>query len=229
MKFSILLLAFIAIANNNIFSQDEEYEFPADFKRHTLKISPLKPLGGVLPAIELGYEKFLTKNTSAQITLGYLMENIYYKHNQKGFSIALEAKKYIGLDNRFYVSLETGFYHRHSDEGGSFESKTLLDSNNSPLVYGESFSAIYNQLNLIPKFGIRAPLGKKIILDAYFGIGIKWINITHKNRTYLNDQMIFPFYENVLIPNEVGYPTTIVNGNVFTVKIPFNIRIGYTF
>jgi hypothetical protein len=157
------------------------------------------------------------------------MENMHFKHNQRGFSIALEAKKYTGIDNRFYFSLETGYYHRHSDEGGLFISNTLVDSNNAPFQYSEAFSVEYNQLNLIPKLGIRSSLGNNFIIDAYFGIGIKWLNVKHTNRSYPDDKMVYPNYDYLLVPDEIGYPSTTVNENVFTVKIPFNVRIGYTF
>lgn len=229
MKIKILFISFLTLTLNNSFSQDENDFFSKGFKEHTLKISPFKPLSTVLPTIELSYEKQLTSYTSAQVTVGYLMENIYLKNNQKGFLISLEAKKYNEINNRFYFSLEAGYYHRHSDEGSLFESNTLVDSNNSPLKYSEAYSNVYNQVYLVPKIGKRTSLGKNFVFDIFFGVGIKWINVKHNNRNFPNDKMPYQKISHIFVPNEVGYYSTIKQGNVFTIKVPLNFRIGYTF
>lgn len=128
----------------------------AHTKRNCVKITPLRFLISH-PGIELSYERYLGKRFSAQVSWARLY-NITWEHpSGEGYQLSLEGK-YFDIEREPgtapYIAIESGYFDISIPDG-------VNSTGNKRIQY------------LIPKLGVQVNISSRLILDAYFGLGIK--------------------------------------------------------
>lgn len=195
-----------------------------------IKINPLKIIDLANPAIELAYERKTGRKFSTQIMASFLLPSSIMDtkqvppENNQGFRLAIEEKYYFQkfAPSGFYFSIELDFLTTEYNEVWNFGveniySDTLfLYTNNS-----DTFSIKKQTYSLNLKLGYQLII-KRISIDFYAGIGLRYKDVTHYDRTNPNDAMERPRH-----PNFYYYKN--IEGQYWTISIPLNVRIGYTF
>lgn len=178
--------------------------------KNNIKITPLRLLMSH-PGIELSYERYFSKKFSSQVSFAALF-NLYSSAEEKyvgsGYQVAIEEKYFLKESaNKAYFSIETGYFNiinaNYSEskilyKGGKYAGDSLISA------YRGNKTIFY----LAPKFGCQMSVTERFIVDAYFGIGVKY-----EDRHYANT--ISPYDK--------------WTENFWQVKVPFNIKIGWRF
>ena len=140
----------------------------------------------------------------------------------------------------FQASIEEKFYFEKSAPAGpylSFEFKYLKNQYKDIWNFGvkDIYSdSTYNFTNYPDTFGIKKQtysfnlkvgyqlIYKRLSLDCYGGFGLKYRDVEHFDKIHPEDEMERPRHPNIdYISNR--------KGKYWTVSIPLNIRIGWTF
>lgn len=192
-----------------------------------VKFTPLKILGTLNPGVEIAYERKLNNSFSTQVMASYLLPislwNIKYdfRPNIKGYRFAIEEKFYWQNSAPMgpYLSLEFNYLrNQYYDEAYFGVALPDLDSNNNYLdTYG--IKKRYSSINL--KIGYQYVV-KRLTVDIYCGLGIRYRDVVHFDRINPEDEMEIPGSFNI-------YYNSIVSGKYWEFCIPLNMRLGWTF
>lgn len=199
--------------------------------KNVIKITPVELIGLATPSFEIGYERFLSSKWSGQATVAYFFSNNYFYFSNGispqifGGKLGLEGKYYLKNHNGGYLGIEV--YYTYSKNGDYW------DFTDSPLEYGgysyygdnywytDTFTILRQTYNLNIKLGMQQTY-KRLSLDMYFGLGARYRDVKHFDKTN---------------PESVMQPTRHPNffyifnkeSSYWTINIPFNIKIGVHF
>lgn len=191
-----------------------------------LKITPLKVIDLSNPSIELGYERRTGDKLSTQLTASYLLPKVYWDTNHlniKGFQLAIEEKYYLQNSAPFgpYVGLEFSFLKNSFRDIAHFKIKDIAPPPNDYDFYSDSIGVKKQTYSFNLKLGYQFII-KKISLDIYAGLGIRYKDVRHTDRINPNDEMY-----------QAGHPNIndyyIMEGKYWTASVPLNLRIGWVF
>lgn len=194
------------------------------------KITPLKILGTVNPSIELSYERRTSCSFSTQLMASYLLPTsvmdigVEFKPEIKGFRVAVEQKYYFKKSAMFgpYVSIEFNYLNNQYKDFGYFGVQDIYsDTAYNNTNYPDTFGIKKQTYSLNLKLGYQI-IDKRLAIDFYGGIGLRYKDVKHFDRINPNDEMEMPRHPNV-------FYYTNLEGKYWTVSIPLNIRIGWTF
>jgi len=202
------------------------------YKRNVniLKISPLKPAGYINPSIELSYERITGSRFSTQIMASYLLPStlIYIgtdvKPNIKGYSVSLEERFYFEkpAPAGFYISSEFNYLRNQYKDVAYFGIEDIYsDTTYNYTNYLDTFGIKKQTFSINFKLGYQI-IHKRLSLDFYAGLGFRYKNVTHYDRINPEDKLEIPRHPNI-------FYITNKEGEYWTVSIPFNFRIGWTF
>lgn len=202
------------------------------FAKYTsiLKLTPLRTVSIINSGFEISYEKKLSNSFSTQIMASYLLPvslwdlGYEFKPEIKGFQIAFEEKYYLkkSAPLGLYMSFEFNYLQNEYSDIGRFAVAN---------IYSDT---LYNNTNYTDTIGIRKKtysfnlkLGYQYIInrfsiDIYAGLGARYKDVIHTDRLKPEDEMEIPGHPNV-------YYITNKDGQYWTISIPLNIRIGWTF
>ena len=195
-----------------------------------IKITPLKLADLSNPSITLTYERKTGRKFSTQLTTSYLLPAGISENNQtppannKGYRVAIEEKFYFQrfVPSGFYFGLELDFLATDYREVWNFGvENTYYDTTYLNTNYSDTFSIKKQTYSLNMKFGYQKII-KRISIDVYAGIGLRYKDVAHYDRMNPNDDMERPRH-----PNFYYYKN--LEGKYWTISIPLNVRIGYTF
>lgn len=195
-----------------------------------LKITPLKLTGQINPAIELSYERRTGNSFSTQIMASYLLpKSVWgvstdFNPDIKGGRVSLEEKFYFKKSAPLgpYFSLEFNYLKNRYRDIWDFGVKNIYsDTTYNFTNYRDEYGINKQTYSLNLKFGYQM-IVKRLSLDFYGGLGLKYKDVVHFDRTNPADEMEMPRHPNI-------YYITNLNGRSWTVSIPLNFRIGWTF
>jgi len=202
------------------------------YSRYTgiLKITPLRAVSMINSGFEISYEKKISNSFSTQIMASYLLPlsvwdlGYDFKPEINGFQLAVEEKYYLKKSAPLgpYISFEFNYLQNKYRDIGRFGVAN---------IYSDT---LYNNTNYADTIGIRKKtysfnlkLGyqyiiKRFSIDIYAGLGARYKDVLHTDRLKPEDEMEVPRHPNV-------YYITNKDGQYWTISIPLNIRIGWTF
>ncbi len=212
--------------------------------KNILKVTPLKALGLINPAIELSYERKTHKQFSSQLKTGWMLPQRPTEKGKrthaKGFNASLEEKYFFRGDAPagFYLAAEISYMSKKYHDRWNFGQ---LDYDELPYTeqYYDSYDDIYSDtasfyMNYPDTFGIKKQttsfnikvgyqhIVKRFVLDFYLGLGIRYRDVRHFDRINPDDQMEGTRHPNAFyITNKEGYD--------WRVSMPLNIKVGWMF
>jgi hypothetical protein len=194
------------------------------------KITPLKIVGLINPSIELSYEQRTGRSFSAQIMVSYLLPVSVmdigndFKPNIKGFSVSIEEKFYFKKSAPLgpYLSFEFNYLSNQYKDIWNFGVKNIYsDTTYHSTNYPDTFGIKKQTYSFNLKLGYQL-IVKRLSFDFYAGLGLRYKDVRHFDRINPKDEMEMPRHPNV-------YYITNLEGKYWTVSIPLNVRIGWTF
>ncbi len=202
----------------------------ADAKfKNILKFTPLKLVGLSNSSIEFSYERKLSKYFSSEIVCSYLLPNNLieaaqgFDHKTKGFMAAFEEKYYYKNTAPYgpYISLEVKYLKNKYYEVASFEAQESFYNPQARASYLDTFGINKQTFSINIKWGYQY-IKNRFAIDFYVGFGLRYKDVSHFDRRRPNDFMELPIDLN-------AFYITNKEGKYWTIDMPLNIRIGYTF
>lgn len=195
-----------------------------------IKFTPLKLTGLVNPALEISYERKTGDNFSTQIMGSYLLpESVMdpangFIPNIKGYRLAVEEKFYLNKSAPIgpYISLELNYMKNRYKDIWNFGVKDIFsDTAYNYTNYPDTFGIKKQTYSINLKFGYQLFV-KRFSFDFYAGLGLRYKDVSHFDRKNPDDEMEMPRHPNI-------YYISNLNGKYWTISIPLNFRIGWTF
>ncbi|GHE62955.1 hypothetical protein [Roseivirga thermotolerans] len=145
-----------------------------------IALTPLSPVGGQHPGLEISYQHMLSIKHSLQFTYKHFIPfNSELAKEARGFAATTEVKRFYRntRNSRFYLSLGYEYLNKTSEASLSF---TEPDGQGDIVVW--QLTQIKKQFHsLTPRWGIEYSLGKRLILDGFAGFGARIRNVEHIN------------------------------------------------
>lgn len=201
------------------------------YSRHTniLKITTLKPIAFHNSGIEVAYEKKTSNKFSTQASVAYLFSgngryaDDDFKPDIKGFQVGLEERLYLreSAPAGPYVGFEINHLRNKYRAVGLYDAFDVHPDYEFYHVYADSISISKKTYSFNFKIGYQL-IRKRLSIDFYTGLGARYKNILHSDRLNPEDELapdMHPF----------GFWFSNRAGRYWTVSIPFNVRIGWTF
>lgn len=202
----------------------------ASMKKNCVKINPLKIIREISPAFEISYERLTGKHFSTQVSAAYLLpvsvwqlgEDFPVRNN--GYSVTLEERFYVEkLElTQKYIALETEYLQNDYLTTARFgKENPYSDPPHVNYNYRDTFNIHKSTFNINLKYGCRYSY-KRISVDMYLGLGIRYRHVAHYNRNVPTDKMEQPKHQNIIYANDR-------EGFYWTVSAPIGIKIGFAF
>ena len=197
-------------------------------KKNIVKLTPLKVFTLGNAGYEISYERKFNNSFATQISAAYLYRsyNVLTEYSlipdTKGFELGIEEKWYFKKSAPImkYISLNFN-YLQNEHQTTVYLTNELEYSNELYRSYKDTINVAKKTYSLNLKYGYQV-IKKRISIDMYFGIGIRYKDVQHFDKIYPNDKISPPRHPSI------GY-ISIVEGKYFIVSIPFNIRLGWFF
>ena len=195
-----------------------------------IKITPLKLVDLVNPSIELSYERLTGRSFSTQLMASCLLPiNLVgvikdFNPEIKGFRFSVEEKFYFKKSAPLgpYAGFEFNYLNNQYKDIWNFDVKnTNSGTAYNYTNYSDTFGIKKQTFSFNLKFGYQI-ITKRLAIDFYAGLGLRYKDVRHFDRINPNDKMEIPGHPNV-------YYLTNQEGKYWTISIPLNLRIGWTF
>ena len=184
--------------------------------KNQIKISPFRIVDPVNPGVEISYERLHSKRFSTQLSVAY-MTDVFGKFpytNLRGYRVSLEEKYFIHLSTKARNYLSADIVYNNSN----FKDVTTFRDTINNLNISETFSVNRMTASLNLKFG-KQILRNRFIIDWCVGVGLKYRDVVHSNRTH---PMNAPKDPNLFYSAET-------EGKNLTFNFPINLKLGYMF
>jgi hypothetical protein len=245
MKKTAFILGILLLLTTSSFSQEDKNNTQDRIIKNEVSFEILNIINGVY---QFSYERYLGKNFSAALALGYKgkkgLVGISGIDSEKlktgdlfytGFQIAPEIRYYISKTstnnlNGFYVGAYLKYHNYTSDLTGTYISD---DQTN----YDLAFEAKFNITSVGLMIGYKLPITKRLNIDFLIaGPGSGRYNFKIKNRTDLPDE----FYDDLndaleeyslldFINSDFRFSQVDNRSNFSAISFRYGIAIGYTF
>jgi hypothetical protein len=195
-----------------------------------LKVTPLKAVSTINSGVEISYEKRVSNSFSTQLAATYLFPaSIWDLGNDfmpqiKGFRVAVEEKYYMKRSAPLgqYISLEFNYLKNNYQAIGRFGvADVYSDTTYNDTNYDDTIRIDKNTYSFHLKIGYQH-IRKRFSIDFFAGVGVRYKDVVHSDRLKPDDDMEMPMEPNV-------YYITNQEGQYWTISIPLNIRLGWTF
>ncbi len=207
-------------------------------KPNSILFSPFNLLDPINPSFQIGYERMLNKKWAFQIEYGYIinkgllntMLNPQEKANEysnKGYKLRFELKRTLVSKKEFrvYSSCDLFYLKNVSDvinqfvvSDPSYEySFGIPPNNDESYYYDDYFTNDKTKYGINIKGGIKTFTGP-VFFEAYLGLGVALRNNVHSNREKNNDESL-----------DKSFLNNNLQGEMWILNIPLNIKIGYRF
>lgn len=194
------------------------------------KITPLKLTGMVNPSIELSYERRTGRSFSTQLMASYLLPmsiidiGTNFNPDIKGYRLSIEEKYYLKKSAPLgpYMSFEVNYLNNQYKDIWNFEvNNNYPNSANKFSYYTDTIGINKQTYSFNLKLGYQS-IFKRLAIDFYIGLGLRYKDVRHFDRINPTDEMEMPMHTNI-------YYYSNLDGKYWTLSIPLNIRIGWTF
>ncbi len=175
------------------------------------------------------YERKTSAHFSTQLMVSYIISNSLanlgdnFSPNNRGYRFALEERFYFMKPSPkgIYFSLEFNYLSIDYNAIMNFGESNIYDSLYLNTNYSDSISISKQTYSLNVKIGCQFHI-KRFTLDVYGGLGLRYKDVTHYDRINPEDEMEMPRH-----PNFYYYKN--LDGKQWTISIPLNVSIGYSF
>ncbi|MFY0594385.1 hypothetical protein [Roseivirga sp.] len=153
-------------------------------RTNIISISPLTLIGGVNPGIELSYQRLIKDKFAVQVLINkFIDKDNEFSRSPEGFRLQLEGKQYFRNQQktRFYSSINLSYLRKNHEV--IFDVEVDTDDNNSfdENFFTQQLEVEKRFISLTPRIGFEHYLSKRLVLDAFFGIGVRYRDITVPN------------------------------------------------
>jgi len=138
------------------------------------------------PHANIGIEKDFKENQSLSFGLGVYYRNWMYNQSTNGIKLVLEYKRF--TTNKIYFSLGFNAGKLKYNTSGSFKYGDI-DS-----IYSESIKIEKIVSDFYLKVGFRKDLSQHLYFDSFAGLGVRYKESVHSERTRPNDEFQRGFY-----------------------------------
>ncbi len=198
--------------------------------KNIIKFTPLKLIGFVNPALEISYERKTGDYFSTQIMGSYLLPESFidqangFNPDIRGYRLSVEERYYINKSAPLgpYLGLELNYMkNRYKDVLNLRIKDNLSDTSFNYTLIPDTFGIKKQTYSINLKFGYQLFV-KRFSFDFYAGLGLRYKDVSHFDRKNPDDEVEIPRHPNI-------YSITNSRGKYWTISIPLNIRIGWTF
>jgi hypothetical protein len=232
----ILILCINAISIKAMVFQDSTKNKNYDNSKNKILISPLSYFDPFNPAIQIGFQRKVSKKIGLQFEVAYIPkisginllgiiagdEDIITRH--KGYKLRAESKFYQTKD--FYWSLEM-FYIKNYTTNQVATFAVSTDPNfvynfeppetfSGAAGYSDYFDIDKEKIGLTIKAGLELQLIQKWFVDISLGVGIVRRESIHLNRLNYEDDYYIPLFSFIT-----------KDGITYLPNLPINIKFGY--
>lgn len=195
------------------------------FYRNELKTSVTQPITILVPAVELGHERYYRKNLSSAFTIGKVINHPIPDAqdftNMKGFELALETKWLEKANEqrrkRNYIAAELIYIRQQYNTINSFTDTPWPDDN----PYFDSIGVKRYSIGLNGKAGFKVRFGH-FIMDLSGGVGLRYVDSKHTNKINPDSEEVNSRHPNV-------WYAFAKEGKRVGMALPLAFKIGYTF
>ncbi|WP_141719753.1 hypothetical protein [Roseivirga misakiensis] len=204
--------------------------FPMSEERLKLKnqisITPTALVGFYHPGIEVGYQRLLGQNFALQANYRHMLSaNNEFARNASGFRVELNPKFYFRNEekSRIYSSLSLEFLRKDHDAEFSFSVPENFDDDDfSNDIIDEILPVEKRFFSITPRIGIEHYLSDRLVLDAFFGIGLRYretrvLGVNPNYEFFSEDDWFMVRYDSNRPSNRLG------------VNFDMNFRISWVF
>ncbi len=195
-------------------------------KPNRLSLTPLAPLGNQHPGIELSYQRALGMKYAAQITYKqFIPAQSDLAKNATGFSLGFELKRYYRntTNSRFYLSANLEYLHKNHEAVLRYSEPQDFIQQEEPVAIWSLIGIEKRFISMVPRFGIEYYLTKRLLVDGYFGVGLRYRNVSHKNTPH-GLVLSATYWEWFDIEYDSNRPT-----QSFSANLDLNFKIAYSF
>lgn len=195
-----------------------------------IKFTPLKLIGISNASVELSYERSTGRNFSTQLMISRLLnrspwhlEDALHPHIN-GYRGAIEERLYFSGTSPAgaYIGLEIDFLHSKYKESWNYDlMQQTSDSTFSIVRYEDTLGVKKQNLTINLKFGYQSG-GSKLAFDVYLGFGLRHKNVRYEGKTYPEKDIVKQQHPNF-------FKFSSAEGKYWTISIPLNFKIGYSF
>ena len=203
--------------------------FPMDSSYHKLKnrisFTPLSSIELYHPGFEFSYLRHHNTESATQLTFSSLIaRNDEYSRQAEGFELGLEHKIYLrnGERTRIYVSGSVDYLNKDHRA----ETNLRIPEENRPEWEWDRFTRLVDIekrfINFTPRIGMEQYITKRLVLEAYTGIGMRFRNVRMPG---IDPETVVPndgwFWDSEGLSNSPG--------KNFGLNFDANFRIGIQF
>ncbi|WP_172796088.1 hypothetical protein [Roseivirga echinicomitans] len=157
--------------------------FPMDstllLRRNKIGFNPFSFGLAYHPGVEISYERLHNDKFGTQLSYThFLARDNEYARNAKGFRLNIEEKYFFRSyeQTRLYISLAAEFLHKTHDADLDFYTQTASDER---FYFSERKKIEKTFYSITPHIGIQHYLSKKLVVETYFGMGLRYRKTTH--------------------------------------------------
>lgn len=198
--------------------------------RNRLSITPAVLMGRFNPGLEVSYQRLVGSKLAIQLSMTSLFNrDNEYSRNASGFRAGLEIKKYNRNQEktRFYSSVNLEYFEKNhlADFTVWDEDETVnRDDNFYNDIDSESRLTVdKTYVSLTPRVGIEHYLTKKLVVDGFFGMGVRYrqsqVSGLDPDLSIKSD-----FFSQLFESTLSNRPR-----NTLTLNFDLNVRIGWVF
>ncbi|MES2543953.1 MAG: hypothetical protein V4548_03645 [Bacteroidota bacterium] len=195
-----------------------------DLLKNQIKFTPLKLFGLVNPGIELAYERKTNSEFATQYMCSLLFDNKQSNLPLTGFRTSVEEKFFYRKSAPIgpYLSFEINYLQKKYYDTSTFDVEEIYsDPNYLNSDYSDTYGINKKTLSFNFKWGYQTII-KRLVIDFYTGLGLKYRSVQHFERINPNDEMVGTPHPNInFISNS--------EAKEWTISLPLNIKVGWIF
>lgn len=203
---------------------------PRNKRLNVVKVTPLKLVGILNPSVEFGYERKHQRGFSSEIVTSLLLPNsvlnpgIGSYRRIAGIAVSLEEKYYVEpwKPVRPYFAFEVNYLNKRYKDIWNFGVADIYDTTYQFTNYTDTFGIRKNTVSFNLKIGSQFQVFKEMTVEIYGGLGLKYRSVSHFDRINPDDEMEFPRHPSFVYASNRP-------GRYWTVSVPLNIRVGWSF
>lgn len=196
--------------------------------RNKISFTPFQLINGYHPAWEVGYERMHSDNRATQFSLGVFRSwDNDYARNSKGFLAGIEHKIFLRSQERtrWYASLNLEHLRKDHDAFLRFVVTDAQGNTNFPWVDFIRLTTVEKRfITLTPRIGFQHYVTNRLVVDAFFGIGLRYRSVKHQQSTPMTRHI--DDFDWIFIDAEFASNREASN---FRPNFDLNLRLAWTF
>lgn len=196
-------------------------------RKNRLSITPFALIGYYHPRIDLNYERLNGDKSATQVTFShFLTRDDEYSKSASGFKLGIERKHFFRNEEnkRWYASLSLEYFRKnHEHQYRFWIPENLNDDDFTNDTFVQLLPVRKRFISLTPRIGFEQYLTKRLVLDTYVGIGLR----------YRQTRVVGLNPDLEIEDNDTGWwdveQSSNRHSNRMAANFDFNFRIGWVF